>query len=162
MPACRLTSRSRLTDADRGQRLAAKAQNGDLLQLLVDELGGGVALERQRQLLRRHAAAVVGDLDQRLAAGLQRHLDPAGAGVDRVLDQLLDHRGRSLDHLAGGDAVGHGLGQAADRGHRPVLAGGRSEVEARSLPEGPAAWSGSSRRGLIPSATRADQGRIRS
>ena len=47
---------------------------------------------------------------------VQRHLDPAGAGVDRVLDQLLDHRGRPLDHLAGGDAVGDGFGQAADRG----------------------------------------------
>ena len=31
------------------------------------------------------------------------------AGVERVLDQLLDHAGRPLDHLAGGDAV-DGLG----------------------------------------------------
>ena len=34
------------------------------------------------------------------------------AGVERVLDQLLDHRRRPLDHLAGGDLVGD-LGAAA-------------------------------------------------
>ena len=37
-----------------------------------------------------------------------------GAGVDGVLDQLLDRRGRALDHLARGDPVGGGLGQAPD------------------------------------------------
>ena len=38
--------------ADRRQRLAAEAQRGDPDQLLVGELGGGVALEGQRQLVR--------------------------------------------------------------------------------------------------------------
>ena len=37
-----------------------------------------------------------------------------GAGIERVLDQLLHRRGRPLHHLAGGDAVGGGLGQEAD------------------------------------------------
>ena len=36
------------------------------------------------------------------------------AGVDRVLDQLLDHRGRPLDHLAGGDPGGHGRRESPD------------------------------------------------
>ena len=31
----------------------------------------------------------------------------AGAGVDRVVDQLLDHRCRPLDHLAGRDLIDH-------------------------------------------------------
>ena len=52
-----------------------------------------------------HAAAVVADADEREAAGRRHHLDLAGAGVERVLDQLLDHARRPLDHLAGGDAV---------------------------------------------------------
>ena len=38
------------------------------------------------------------------------------AGVERVLDQLLDDARRPLDHLAGGDAVDGGFGQLAD-GH---------------------------------------------
>ena len=40
--------------------------------------------------------------------------DAAGAGVDRVLDQLLDDRGRPLDDLAGGDLVGEVRGQPVD------------------------------------------------
>jgi hypothetical protein len=40
-------------------------------------------------------AAAAGDL----------HLHPPGAGVERVLHQLLDRRGGPLDHLAGRDAV---------------------------------------------------------
>ena len=51
------------------------------------------------------AAAAVGD-----------DLDAARAGVERVLDQLLDDARRPLDHLAGGDAVDDGFGELAD-GH---------------------------------------------
>ncbi len=52
--------------ADRGQGLAAKAQGGDAEQVDVAgvvgfELGGGVALDGQRQFLGRHALAVIGD-----------------------------------------------------------------------------------------------------
>ena len=39
--------------------------------------------------------------------------DAMGAGIDRVLDQLLDRTRRTLDHLARGDAVDQGRGQAA-------------------------------------------------
>ena len=102
--------------ADRGQRLAAEAQRGDVEQVLVGELGGGVPLHRQRQVGRAHARAVVGDADQREAARRRHHLDLAGAGVERVLDQLLDHARRPLDHLAGGDAV-DGLGAELADGH---------------------------------------------
>ncbi len=73
-------------------------------------------LDRQRQLVGAHAAAVVGDGDKGAPAVAQHHVDLPGAGVERVLDQLLDRGGRPLDHLAGGDAVDDGLGQPAD-GH---------------------------------------------
>ena len=39
------------------------------------------------------------------------------AGVERVLDQLLDDRGRPLDDLAGGDLIGKVEREAVDR-HR--------------------------------------------
>ena len=59
-------------------------------EVAVGQLGGGVALHRQRQILGVHAAAVVDDADQPAAAVLDDDLDPARAGVERVLDQLLD------------------------------------------------------------------------
>ncbi len=98
---------------DRRQRLAAEAQSGDRVDLVAGQLGGGVALERQRDVGRRHAAAVVGDLDPGKTALAQRHRDPLGAGVDRILDQLLQRTGRSFHHFTGGDAVDEVLGQAA-------------------------------------------------
>jgi hypothetical protein len=49
-------------------------------------------------------------------AAIGEHVDPARAGVDRVLDQLLDHARRAFDHFAGGDAVDELFGKLAD-GH---------------------------------------------
>ena len=43
--------------------------------------------------------------------------DAAGAGVERVLDQLLDDRGRPLDDFAGGDLVGEVGREPVDAGH---------------------------------------------
>ena len=51
-------------------------------QVVVVELGGGVALDRQREVGAGHAAAVVGDADQPPAAAIGEDVDPAGAGVD--------------------------------------------------------------------------------
>ncbi len=83
------------------------------------ELAGGVPLHAQRQLVRVHAAAVIGDLDPLDAAACEPHGDARGAGVQRVLDQLAHRRRRPLDHLAGGDAVDRGLGQQADARRTP-------------------------------------------
>ena len=65
----------------------------------------------------RHALAVVGDANEPPAAAVGENVDAAGAGVERVLDQLLHDARRALDHLAGGDAVDDGFGKLAD-GHR--------------------------------------------
>jgi hypothetical protein len=75
-----------------------------------------VALERQGEFLRPHAAAVVADRDEAPPAVAERNGNGARPSVEGVLHQLLDHRRRALDDLAGGDAVDQGLGQAAD-GH---------------------------------------------
>ena len=102
-----------------GQGLAAEAeaaQAGEVVERA--QLGGGVALEGQGQLRRRHAAAVVAHQQQLQPRPLHRHLDAAGAGVAGVLQQLLDDGGGALDHLAGGDGLGHGAGQRPDGGAR--------------------------------------------
>ena len=59
--------------------------------------------------------------DQRAAGLLELDGDVARAGVERVLDQLLDHRGGPLDHLAGGDLVGD-LGR--QHAHAPAARAG--------------------------------------
>ena len=45
--------------ADGGQRLAAETERGDVEKIVVDELGGGMTLHRQRQVAGAHAGAVV-------------------------------------------------------------------------------------------------------
>ncbi len=106
--------------ADRGQGLAAEAQGGDVQQVPLAvgvwrELGGGVALHGQGQFFAVQAAAVVGHQDAGKAALVDLDLDARSAGVERVLDQLLDGAGGALDHLAGGDAVDGLRREAADR-----------------------------------------------
>ena len=102
--------------ADRGQRLAAEPERANAQQILVVELGGGVAVDGEREIAMGHAAAVVGDADPPPAAAIGEDVDPAGAGVDGVFDQFLDHARGTFDHLAGGDAVDDLFGELAD-GH---------------------------------------------
>ena len=75
-------------------------------------------LEREQRVAVLHPAAVVADAHQRNAPLLDAHRDAAGASVERILDQLLDHRRRPLDYLAGGDAVYSMLVQQPDTPHR--------------------------------------------
>ncbi len=108
--------------ADGGQGLAAKTHGGHRLQLVqVADLAGGVALERQGQLLGRDAAAVVLHHDGAHAAAHELDIDLAGAGVQGVVHQLAHHGGRALHHLASGDLADQFIGEFADgpaRGRR--------------------------------------------
>ena len=96
--------------ADRRQGFAAKTERVDRQKIVAGQFRGGVAVDRQLEIGARHAVAIVGDADQAAAAAIGQHVDAMRAGIERVLDQFLDHARRPLDHLAGGDAVDHGLG----------------------------------------------------
>src|SRR5947209_5549614 len=76
-----------------------------------------MALEGKHGIVAHHADAVVGDLDQLFAAGFDLYVDAARARVQRVLEQLLHHRRRTLHHLARGDLVGYVLGKYVDAAH---------------------------------------------
>src|SRR4029079_1736318 len=78
------------------------------------QLGGRVARQGQARAVRRHAVAVVDDADQLAAAARDLDRDGVGPGVEGVLDQLLDHRGRPLDHLARRDLIDDRLRQDLD------------------------------------------------
>ena len=107
-----------------GKRFAAEAEGGQAIEVLERrQLRGRVPLHRERQVGGGDAAAVVDDLDQLDAAALDRDADAGRAGVDGVLDQLLDDRDRALDHLAGGDlADGSFVEQAKRSSRRPRMA----------------------------------------
>ncbi len=96
--------------ADGGQRLAAETQRADVEQVLLGQLRCRMALDGQREIACVHAAAVVADPDEGEPAAGGDDLDLARAGIDGVLDELLHHARRTLDHLARGDAV-DGLGR---------------------------------------------------
>jgi hypothetical protein len=158
---------------DGRQRLAAKPHRAHALEVVEGgDLAGGVALERERELVARDAAAVVGDADAPHAALLELHLDRARASIDRVLEYFLEHRGRALDHLAGGDLVDQQVGEAVDVGHggggdaKAGLYGGagaaqpsaaRAENRRFSLPA-PGAWRGS---GIIAAMLRGGRPPVR-
>ena len=98
------------------------------------DLARRMPLDGQPRILRLHPLAIVVDANQLLAAELDGDGDAPRAGVDGVLDQLLDDGGRPLDDFAGGDLVGEigwqpmdlGIDQRSDpfvaaeeREHRP-------------------------------------------
>ncbi len=76
-----------------------------------------MALERELRVRARHPLAVVFDRHQLLAAEIDDDGDPRGAGVDGVLDELLDDGGGTLDDFAGGDLVGEVGRQPMDAIH---------------------------------------------
>jgi hypothetical protein len=111
-------SRGEFEAADRRdarEGLPAKAERLDAGEVLGRaELARRVAHERERELLVRDAPAVVGHDDARDPAAVDLHVDARGLRVDRVLAELLDDAGGSLDHLARCDLVGQLVGQHDD------------------------------------------------
>ncbi len=98
--------------ADARQSLAAKTQGRNTKQILiVFELAGGVALHRKGEVFRRHTAAVVGHADECAAALFDPDGNLGRARIERILDQLLDHRRRPFDNFARGDTARHFIGQ---------------------------------------------------
>jgi hypothetical protein len=90
---------------DAGQRLAAKSERRQAVEVVERRhLRGGVPLERQLQFARGDAAAVIRDAELLVERARDPDLDRACTGIERVLDDLLQRRQRSLDDLARGDA----------------------------------------------------------
>ena len=91
---------------DGRQRLAPEAQRADGRQVGGGaELAGGMAQKGGGQLLRRDAAAVIGDAKIGEAAVLDLRRHGGRAGINGVFQQLLHHAGGTLHHLAGGDEI---------------------------------------------------------
>ena len=66
-----------------------------------------MALKAQHGVVRRHAAAVVDDLDERTPGIGHHYLDVRCSGIHRILHELFHYRGRSLNDLPGSNHVGN-------------------------------------------------------
>ena len=80
-----------------------------------------MGLDGEREIVGFDAAAVVGDPDQVAPPARDLDVDPGRAGIEGVLQQLLDHAGRTLHHLAGGDLIDEGGRKSTDP-HQPMVA----------------------------------------
>ncbi len=100
---------------DRRQRLAAEPERRDRHQVLGGpQLAGRVALECKDRVVARHAFAVVRDAHEAAACACDLDLDAGGAGIERVLDELLCDGGGAFDDFARGDLVGEELRKDTD------------------------------------------------
>ena len=73
-----------------------------------------MALNRESQVIRPHAGAVIRNADQALATAPEGDVDLGGAGIDGILDEFLHDAGRAFDHLARRDAVHCSFRELAD------------------------------------------------
>ena len=81
-----------------------------------------MALDRQGQLVTRHADAVIFHQQQVGAAIGSGDVDAGGAGIDGIFHQFLDRGGGPFDHFTGGDAVDRTFGETANLHRRnPTL-----------------------------------------
>ena len=100
------------------QCFTPEAQCVDAVQVIrLFNFAGGVADESRWDILSINTGAVIADLDQLYAAGLDAYGDLRCTGVDGVFQKLLDHRCGALHHLTGGDQLRGMLIQNMDDCH---------------------------------------------
>ena len=141
LSACLLVSSSRDTEA-----IAATSDAGQPFQLgQTADFAGGVARERQCEVVRMDACAVVGYADESDAAAGQLYMNVCGACVEAVFDDFFERGGGALYHFACGDLVDKVVGQGGDARH-----GGGSFDKGRDGFSGcPGVLSGSGRQGSL-------------
>ena len=102
---------------DTGQRFTAKAERCHLLDSGVGQFGGGMAFQRQRHVVCRHAAAIVHHVQAGQTAVDQFDRYAARAGIDGVFNQFFQRGRRTFDHLAGRDTVHQIIRQSSNLRH---------------------------------------------
>ena len=95
-------------------RAVAASGGGTVTVGMPDDLDGdGTITPADEELDKARASAA--SRVQTIVSILQFDLDAMCAGIQRVLDQFLDHGRRPLDDFAGGNLVDKGVRQLADR-----------------------------------------------
>lgn len=107
---------------DTGQAFAAKAHAGNVFQIVQGfDFAGGVAVEREFDVVGVDAAAVVADADEADAAAFQFHINRRCARVYAVFNDFFQGVGRAFDHFAGGNLVDEVVGQGGNAWHKAVF-----------------------------------------
>ena len=109
---------------DRGQRFTAKAQRGNSLEIIqITDLAGGMARQRQRQVILLDTRTIVAHPQQLDARLLNVDIDPFGTGVQAVFQQFLDNGGRPFNDLPCRDLVGQTRTKQLNTRHISVRSG---------------------------------------
>ncbi len=108
----------------RRQRLTPKSEARHSYEIVQHaDLGGRVPAHRQFCFLAAHPRSIIGYADPGPTAVLGSNLDTARTRIERILQQLLHHRRRPLDHFAGGDLIDDGVGENSNARHRRFSGG---------------------------------------
>ena len=138
---------------DAGQRLAAKAKRVDRIQVgRRAQFARSVAGEGQWQIVSLDAAAVVENAQRPIEPAVNLHRDLRRPGVERVLEQFLQHRDGAIDGFARGDVRDH-LGRKL-RDTRSVDGATHAELPKRSRNSARALSAASGVRPFTSSAVR--------
>ena len=96
---------------DRGQGLSPESERMQGIDIFhAADLARGMAVEGHAGIDGRHAATVVDDLDQVLAAVAEVDLHGPGPRIERIFHHLLHHRSGPVDHLTRRDLIGDDFG----------------------------------------------------
>ena len=137
---------------DARQRFAAESERRERFEVVErGDLARRVARQCERQLVARNTATVVRDANEARAAGFDVDRDRRCAGVERVLDELLDDGRWPLDDLAGRDLIDELRRQDANRHWTPTARRVRAARfdEGASLPQPRAGAADISPRGIV-------------
>ena len=77
-----------------------------------------MALKREQCVIAVHPMAIIGDADETSSARFHVDADTGGTSVERILEQLLNYRRGTVNHLAGGDLIGHLVWKNSDAPHK--------------------------------------------
>ena len=86
---------------NRCQSFSTEAHSGQGKKITgLTDFGSGMALKSQSGICLRHSFSVVNDLNGSLSGIYHHYINPLGFCIHGILNQFLDHRSRTLDHLA--------------------------------------------------------------
>jgi hypothetical protein len=111
-----LGGKSKAGDAgDARQGLAAKAEGVDGSEVLfAADLACGVAFQAEHGVLTIHARAVIDDFDGGGTAALDMDFDVKRSGIEAVLNQFSNHRGRAFHDFSCRHLTGQSVWKNAD------------------------------------------------
>lgn len=95
----------------------AKAEAGDLLEIIeTSDFTGSVAGQRQSEIVRSDAGAVISNPNQPNPGLFHFNHNTTRAGIQAVFQQLLNYRSRALDDFTGSDLADQLRRQELDAG----------------------------------------------